>query len=475
MKTSSSSLSLSLNDKVNVDNVDKVDRVITTDNVDKIDRVTTTVTMWGTKMKKKYLCQANIDKKFMPYINNTINNNTINDNDNDIIPSSVVNSPNKCMKKSLIDSPKTIIIENIEKINNDGTLTLHPTIGDITLKSDSIAYNSIEAIDRYYIVDDDDKEKNEVPFIEVPQTSASSSPSSGETTVQSIESMDIITPPPLTIPSILSQPQPTPLVTKSSNQTLNSATFWENIESQNHFALYNKKLFNSSLESLACGGDYDMLIKAQDKISTDDDEILGPIITPNIASIDPLQQMSNEDKMNFFYKRLVACVLVPKSKRNEIREFNKTSKIVDVTSLSENYVDPEHIIKVWPVTGQLKATGHNIDNDTIKKIIRKRTQNEILNVGIIRSPDDNMTPSETRSYEDDAEITKEDDEISTLLRSNVQDLKRIETDLNVRLMKLKKIFNTEEVQAETKINKSRRDKEKGLMTKYQKIKNKTRS
>jgi hypothetical protein len=66
MKSSLSSLSSSLS--------------LNNDKVDRVDKVTTKVTMWGTKIKKKYSYQANIDQTFMPYINNTIY-----DNDNDII------------------------------------------------------------------------------------------------------------------------------------------------------------------------------------------------------------------------------------------------------------------------------------------------------------------------------------------------------------------------------------------------------
>jgi len=254
---------------------------------------------------------------------------------------------------------------------------------------------------------------------------------------------------------------------------IDSATFWETIESQNHFALYNKRLFDSSLESLSCGGDYDILKKPQDRIiSDDDDDILGPILQPNIAPIDVFQQMSNSDRMSFFYKRLVSCVLVPKSKRNESREFNKTPKVVDTISLSENYDNPQHLIKTWPVMEQLTAIGNNIDNETMNKIMRRRTQNELLKVGIIRGPDDIMTANQIRLFEDELEKNKEDDDISILLRSNIQELKKIETDINTKILKLKKEIGTEEVKSETKLLKMKRDKEKYLMTKYEKMKKK---
>ena len=456
------------------------------DDNDSASTTTVSVTLWGTKIRGRYSYHANVNSTFMPKANDNNNDNNNNDNnDNSILyeasPTNIStsSSPNKCMKKSSMDSPKTIVIENIEIKNDDGSISLHPTMGDIVVKANNIPFNSIEAIEKYYVNDDNEKFKIEVPFIA--QVSASSSPSLGETTVQSIESIDMMMSPTQhqhPSSSLSSQPvpapTPTPTVPKQSNSVvIDSATFWETIESQNHFALYNKRLFDASLESLNCGGDYNMLKKTQDRIlDDDDDDILGPILQPNIAPFSALQQMSNSDKMSFFYKRLVSCVLVPKSKRNESREYNKTPKLVDAISLSESFGNPENIIRTWPVMGQLTALGNNIDNETMNKIIRKRTQNELLKVGVIRGPDNNMTASETRRYEDDAEKNKEDDEISTLLRSAVQDLRKIETDINTKLLKLKKEIDTDAVKSEAKVSKMKRDKEKYLMIKYEKMKKK---
>lgn len=414
------------------------------------------ILIYGSKLKKRYSTKADVVKNFMPKINeNKVLLDASITSSDDINKQNEfydINSPNKTLKRKLSESPKPIVIENIEKINNDGSMSLHPLMGGLRL-NDNCCF--MEAIERYFTVIEEKDEKEKNISIEA-QVSVSSSPSSGETTVQSIESVAIIS----------RTAQTTPQLNKTLN-VIDSATFWDTIESQNYFAPYNKKIVDAGLDLFKYGGDYDSLKKMQEKIQVDD-EVLDQILSQNTAHIEKIQNMANSDKMSFFYKRLLACLLLPKSKKSELRELNKNSKVVDATTLTQTFDDPEHIIKVWPVQSQL---GCNIENDTMNKIINKRTYNEFLNVGIIRAPDENMTFSETIAYENNLEMTREDDELGVLVRSNINDLKRIEMDLNTKIINLKKTIATTAVQEETKTKLKK--EEKYILSKYQnKIKKK---
>ena len=403
-----------------------------------IERVN--VTIYGTKLKKKYTCKADVVKKKY---------------ENDAPITATSDDINKQNESFDINTPKLspIVIENIKKINIDGSISLHPLMGELSLSNN---FNFIDAIEKYYAVVDDEKDEKEKNINIETQVSVSSSPSSGETTVQSIESVDINS----------TVVQTTPQLNKPSLNVIDTATFWDNIESQNYFAPYNKKLIDAGLELFKSGGDYEALKIMQEKIQVDD-EGFDQILLPNTAHIEKIQNMANSDKMSFFYKRLVACLLLPKSKKNELRELNKNSKIVDSTTLTQTYDDPEHIIKVWPVQSQL---GCNIENNTMNKIINKRTYNEFLNVGIIRPPNENMTLSEKKAYEDNLEMTRDDDELGVLVRSNIQDLKRIEMDLNTKIINLKKNIGVLTTREESKAKLKR--EEQNIITKYNKIKKK---
>jgi len=189
-----------------------------------IERVN--VTIYGTKLKKKYTCKADVVKK--KYENGapiTATSDDINKQNG----SFDINTPNKLLKRKLSEeSPKPVVIENIEKINIDGSISLHPLMGELSLSNN---FNFIDAIEKYYaVVDDENDEKEKNINIET-QVSVSSSPSSGETTVQSIESVDINS----------TVVQTTPQLNKPSLNVIDTSTFWDNIESQNYFAPYNKK------------------------------------------------------------------------------------------------------------------------------------------------------------------------------------------------------------------------------------------
>ena len=100
----------------------------------------------------------------------------------------------------------------------------------------------------------------------------------------------------------------------------------------------------------------------------------------------------------------------------------------------------------------------------MNKIINKRTYNEFLNVGIIRPPNENMTLSEKKAYEDNLEMTRDDDELGVLVRSNIQDLKRIEMDLNTKIINLKKNIGVLTSREESKAKLKR--EEQNIITKY---------
>lgn len=257
-----------------------------------------------------------------------------------------------------------------------------------------------------------------------------------------------------------------------SGHTNLAMELWQQLETYKVMDPFSYKTHPCDLLAL-CGDDYDDLCYfcASNTATASDPTSIPSVGNDNNSAIN--STTSNTEAVavheseqplgssNFFYNRLLSCIVTTKGKKTKSVKSSNTAKS---NSCNDSSSGVQYDSAYGIAGGVNTSVGITQPHNGIYK--------ELMAAGILRSTDKYSIASSGGNwikFEADAEEARCDDEILAYIRAQVETLKRVDGDVNVRLSKLHQCLASTDVQSEMHVYNQQKECDKTAVNKYYRL------